>query len=102
MISSTWSFAHYLDYVIRVILAFGLVFELPLVIAPLAIMGMVGPKGLRKVRKHAYVAVFVVASIITPPDVITQVVLAVPLILLYELSIVISVILTRRREAAET
>ncbi|MBC8477976.1 MAG: twin-arginine translocase subunit TatC [Candidatus Delongbacteria bacterium] len=101
MINSTWSFAHYLDYVIRIILAFGLVFELPLVIALLAILGLVGPGGLRKFRRHAYVVVFVVASIITPPDVITQVVLAVPLILLYELSIGIAVLITRRREARE-
>ncbi len=102
VIASTWSFAHYLDYVIRVILAFGLVFELPLVIALLTMMGLVGPAGLRKVRRHAYVAVFIVASIITPPDVITQVVLAVPLILLYELSIGVSVVLRRRSEAKES
>ena len=101
LINSTWSFAHYLDYVIRVILAFGLVFELPLVIALLTTLGLVGPRGLRKVRRHAYVGVFVLASIITPPDVITQVVLAVPLILLYELSIGVSALLTRRREARE-
>ncbi len=101
MINSTWSFAHYLDYVIRIILAFGLVFELPLVIALLTMLGLIGPKGLRRIRKHAYVAVFVLASIITPPDVITQVVLAVPLILLYELSIGVSALLTRRREARE-
>lgn len=101
LINSTWSFAHYLDYVIRIILAFGVVFELPLVIALLTVLGLVGPKGLRRVRRHAYVAVFVLASIITPPDVITQVVLAVPLILLYELSIGVSALLTRRREARE-
>jgi sec-independent protein translocase protein TatC len=71
-----------------VICAFGLAFELPVVLLLLARAGLVTPEGLAAKRKIAIVVAFVVAAILTPPDVISQLLLAVPIILLYELSII--------------
>ena len=71
----------------RLIFAFGLAFELPVVLLLLARAGLVTPQGLAEKRKIAIVVAFVVAAILTPPDVISQLLLALPIILLYELSI---------------
>jgi len=79
--------SEYLSLVMRLIFAFGLAFELPVVLLLLARAGLVTPEGLAEKRKIAIVIAFVVAAILTPPDVISQVLLATPIILLYELSI---------------
>ena len=71
----------------KLIFAFGIAFQLPVLLTLLAKVGIVSSRGLKKMRRYAYVGMFVVAAILTPPDVITQTGLAVPLILLYEVSI---------------
>jgi sec-independent protein translocase protein TatC len=78
----------YLSFASKLLLAFGLVFELPLIITFLARFGMVSVSFLKKNRKYALLLFFVGAAILTPPDVVTQVMMALPLILLYEISIV--------------
>ena len=78
----------YLDFVLVIFLAFGASFELPVALVILALLGWVTPKQLREWRGYAVVAIFVVAAIITPPDVVSQLMLAVPMILLYEAGIV--------------
>ncbi len=78
----------YLDLVMKLIFAFGITFELPVLLTLLAKVGIVTAASLKRFRRYAYVGMFVVAAILAPPDVITQVGLAVPLILLYEISIV--------------
>jgi sec-independent protein translocase protein TatC len=78
----------YLDLVMKLIFAFGITFELPVALTLLAKVGIVGSAGLKRVRRYAYVGMFVVAAILAPPDVITQIGLAVPLIGLYEISII--------------
>ena len=79
--------SEYLGLVMRLIFAFGLAFQLPVLLTLLAKVGIITVAGLRKYRRYAYVGMFIVAAIITPPDVITQTGLAIPLILLYEISI---------------
>ena len=82
------SMREYLSFASKLLLAFGLVFELPLIITFLARLGMVSVSFLKKNRKYALLLFFVGAAILTPPDVVTQIMMALPLILLYEISIV--------------
>ncbi|OYV50095.1 MAG: twin arginine-targeting protein translocase TatC [Rhodospirillales bacterium 20-60-12] len=77
----------YLNLVMKLIFAFGLSFELPVLLTLLGRVGIINSGTLKKYRRYAYVGCFIVAAILTPPDVLTQTGLAVPLILLYELSI---------------
>ena len=71
-------------------LATGLVFELPIIAFFLTKIGVITPSFMRKYRKHAIVVIFIVAAIITPPDVFSQTLVAIPLLILYEVSIFIS------------
>jgi sec-independent protein translocase protein TatC len=68
----------------------GIVFELPIIVYFLAKIGIVGPATLRSVRKVSYVVILIVAAIITPPDVTSQIIVSIPLFILYEISIVIA------------
>ena len=81
------SMKEYLGFSAKLLLAFGLVFELPLIITFLARLGIVSVAFLNKNRKFAILLIFIVAAILTPPDVVTQILMAVPLMMLYELSI---------------
>ena len=89
----------YLSLVMRLIFAFGLTFELPVLMTLLARVGMVGSEGMKAKRKYAIVLAFVAAAILTPPDVISQIGLALPTILLYEISIISVGIVERKRRA---
>ncbi|HOZ25145.1 MAG TPA: twin-arginine translocase subunit TatC, partial [Thermomonas sp.] len=77
----------YLDFVLVLFLAFGLAFELPVALVILVLLGWVTPAQLREGRGYAVVGIFVVAAVVTPPDVISQLMLAVPMCLLYEAGI---------------
>jgi sec-independent protein translocase protein TatC len=81
-------------------LACGLLFQLPVAIYFLSRAGLVGPEWLKKYRKHALILVLVAAAVITPPDLFSQIVLSIPLFLLYELSIRISAMQSKRRETS--
>lgn len=87
----------YLSLVMRLIFAFGVAFELPVLIVLLAKVGIVSVEGLRAKRKYAIVVAFVAAAILTPPDVISQVLLAVPIIILYEISILCARMIEKKR-----
>lgn len=82
------SMKEYLSFASKMLLAFGFVFELPLVLTFMARMGLVTVPFLQKNRKYALLLFFVGAALITPPDVVTQVMMAMPLMVLYEISII--------------
>ena len=95
------SMREYLAFATKLLLAFGVVFEMPLVITAMSRMGLVSVEFLKKNRKFALLLFFVGAAIITPPDVVTQVMMAFPLMLLYEISIVGARIFARKPLDAE-
>ena len=88
--------SEYLGLVMQIIFAFGLAFQLPVLLTLLAKVGIISSAGLKKYRRYAYVGMFIIAAIITPPDVITQVGLAIPLLALYEISILTSGLVERK------
>jgi sec-independent protein translocase protein TatC len=96
------SMKEYLGFSAKLLLAFGLVFELPLVITFLARLGLVSVPFLKKNRKYALLLFFAGAAMLTPPDVVTQVMMALPLMLLYEISILGARIFGREKPPAES
>ncbi len=78
----------YLEFVLVIFLAFGISFELPVALVILVLLGWVTPAQLKEWRGYAIVGIFVVAAVITPPDVVSQLLLAIPMMLLYEAGIV--------------
>lgn len=92
----------YLNLVTALILAFGLCFQLPVVMTLLGLAGMISSQVMAKGRRYAIVAVVVVAAIVTPPDPISQLMLAVPMVLLYEVSIWCVRIIELRRKKADS
>lgn len=91
----------YLDFVLVIFLAFGASFQLPVALVILVALGWVTPDQLRAGRGYAIVGIFVVAALITPPDVISQLLLAIPMCLLYEAGILASrMVVPRDRDAA--
>ena len=93
--------SEYLSLIMILIFAFGLCFQLPVVLILLAKAGIVSAASLRTGRRYAIVGAFVAAAILTPPDIPSQIGLAIPTILLYELSIWAVRIVERRRAEAE-
>jgi sec-independent protein translocase protein TatC len=93
--------SEYLSLVMKLIFAFGLAFQLPVALTLMGRVGLITADQLAKNRKFAIVGIFVVAAVITPPDVISQVGLAVPILALYELSILAVRLMERRRAEAE-
>jgi sec-independent protein translocase protein TatC len=90
--------SEYLSLIMTLIFSFGLVFQLPVVTSLMARVGLLTSQGLKEKRKWAIVLAFIVAAILTPPDPISQISLAVPTILLYEVSIWTARLIERRRE----
>jgi len=80
----------YISSVTSIVIAGGVSFELPVVVYFLSKVGLVTPKFLRKYRRHSYVVLLIIAAIITPPDVISQMIVTIPLVILYEIGILIS------------
>ena len=95
------SVKQYFSFAIKLLFAFGLVFELPVVIFFLTKIGLVTPKLLREKRKYAILLTFVMAAILTPPDVVTQCMMAGPLIILYEIGILVSSLARKKKEEQE-
>jgi sec-independent protein translocase protein TatC len=91
----------YLKFATRLILAFGIIFEMPVVLVLLGLLGIVTPEGLRKYRRHAVVVLAISAALLTPADIGTMFMLFTPMILLYEMSIWLVRIVVRRDETDE-
>lgn len=91
----------YLDFVMTLFMAFGITFEVPVAVVLLVKMGMVSVAKLREVRPYVIVGAFVVGAIFTPPDVISQFMLAVPMWLLYELGILVAALITKPKPELE-
>ena len=98
IIENRWTINSYIDMMLPMVLGSGLAFQLPLVMYFLAQIGVVSSLYLTKVRKYAVVIIFLIAAIITPgPDVISQIAVAAPLLLLYEISIILTRRVAKRR-----
>ncbi|TNF54088.1 twin-arginine translocase subunit TatC [bacterium] len=98
-LQNTWTLGYYIDFCLKFILAFGAVFELPVVLVFLTKIGIVTPKTLAKNRKYAIVLAFVIAAFLTPtPDAFNQSLMALPIVFLYEAGIWASRILNVKRE----
>ena len=91
----------YLSLVMRLVFAFGLSFELPVVLTLLVKIGFISTAGMRKNRRYAILIAFIAAAVLTPPDPISQLGLAIPIILLYEISILCSKFVEKKREEAD-
>lgn len=93
----------YIDFVLKFLLACGIVFELPLVIVLLSRLGIVSPDWLAKYRKYAFLASFILGAILTPtPDVFNQTLISIPIYLLYEVGILFARIFGRKKKSAST
>jgi sec-independent protein translocase protein TatC len=88
----------YLDFVLVIFLAFGTSFELPVALVILVLLGWVTPKQLSEWRGYSIVGIFIIAAVITPPDVISQLLLAIPMCLLYEAGIIAAKLVGRKRD----
>jgi sec-independent protein translocase protein TatC len=95
------SMKEYLSFSIKFLLAFGLVFEFPVVLVLLARIGVVDAKTLARQRKYAILLIFIFAAILTPPDIVSQLIFALPMIGLYELSILLSKLFGKKSSPAQ-
>ena len=92
----------YLDFITSIVLAFGIAFEVPIATVLTVLAGLTTPQKLGKARPYVFLMAFVVGMLLTPPDVISQTLLAIPVYLLYEGGIVMSRLFTKKPEEAET
>lgn len=90
----------YFNFVLGMFLAFGLAFEVPVVVVVLVISGIISVEQLREFRGYVIVGIFTLAAIITPPDAVSMISLAIPMCLLYEIGIVAAQVVTKRRKSA--
>jgi sec-independent protein translocase protein TatC len=92
---------NYLDFVMSMCLAFGATFEVPVVVVILVRMGIVSVEKLREFRRYAIVGAFVIAAVVTPPDIVSQLALAIPMCLLYEVGLLLAPIFVKATQAPE-
>jgi len=100
-IAVTPDIENYLDFVMSMCLAFGATFEVPVVVVILVRMGLVSVEKLKEIRPYAVVGAFVIAAIVTPPDVVSQLALAVPMCLLFELGLLVAPMFVKATQAPE-
>jgi sec-independent protein translocase protein TatC len=98
MIQNNFNFSEYISMITNTMLGVAIVFELPIIIYFLTKIGLVTPEFLRSSRKYAIVIILIVAAIITPPDVASQIIVAIPIMILYEVSILISKLVIKKEK----
>lgn len=92
----------YLDFIITLFLSFGLVFQMPIILLLLIKLGYLSPKTLAKYRKYAFLTIIVIAVVISPtPDLMTQMLMALPMYFLYEISIWLGILIGRKKKKTE-
>lgn len=96
-IVNNFQFDSYISLITNTLLGVSVIFELPLVVYFLTKIGLITPEYLKRYRKHALVIVLIVSAIITPPDVASQIIVAIPVLILYEVSIVVSKLLIKKQ-----
>src|SRR5512145_2676831 len=89
-VKALFSFSEYVSFIGSMVLSFGVAFELPIAVSILAGLGVVTGTGLAKARGLGVLVIFIAAAILTPPDVVSQILLGVPMVLLFELSIILA------------
>ncbi|QJQ06893.1 twin-arginine translocase subunit TatC [Undibacterium piscinae] len=92
---------NYLDFIMSMCLAFGMTFEVPIVVVVLVRMGLVSLEKLKAIRSYVIVGAFVIAAIVTPPDIVSQFALAIPMCLLYELGLLVAPIFVKATQAPD-
>lgn len=92
---------NYLDFIMSMCLAFGMTFEVPIVVVVLVRMGLVPLEKLKAIRSYVIVGAFVIAAIVTPPDIVSQFSLAIPMCLLYELGLLVAPIFVKATQAPD-
>ncbi|MFT3807870.1 twin-arginine translocase subunit TatC [Arenimonas sp.] len=98
-VTMTTDISRYLDFVLVLFLAFGASFEVPVAVVVLVLLGIVTPAQLREARGYVIVGIFIVAAIITPPDAVSQLMLAIPMMILYEIGLVAARLVAKRSDA---
>ncbi len=96
-LTAMFTLREYIAFMLRLLIPFGLVFELPLMTCLLIRLRLITADGLRRSRKYALVLIFITAAILTPPDIATQVMLALPIVLLFEISVLLAWLIRPRR-----
>ncbi len=93
-----WRIGNTISFVSQVLLAGGIMFQMPIVVFYLAKLGLITPELMKRYRRHSIVILLVLSAIITPPDVMSQILIFIPLSILYEISVKICAVVTRNRE----
>lgn len=98
MFNEIFTVDKYFKFLLRVTLPFAVLFEIPIVAMFLTSLGMITPDFMKKTRKYAYFILVIIGAVVTPPDFILQIVVAIPLFILYEISIYLSAIVYRKKQ----
>ncbi|MPW27024.1 twin-arginine translocase subunit TatC [Alkalibaculum sp. M08DMB] len=96
-IIATISIQNYLSFVMSTLITFGVVFEMPVIVVLLSQLGLLKPQWLTKSRRIVVVVLFIVGAVITPPDVISQILVSIPMLILFEISVILSKIINRKK-----
>lgn len=94
----TYGIAHYFSFMFNILLPLGLLFELPIVIMFLTKIRLLNPLRLRKFRKYAYFMLLILGALVTPPDIISALIVTIPMIVLYEISVLLSGLVYRKQQ----